>query len=123
MDPKPLRFHWRLPYSRELPGITSSWLQQASIEDGQPDLTTQTHFCRRAEECGIDSVLTDFGKSKPDPMLLGVVLGQVTTRLKFLLAYRSGLFAPTIFVQQLNTLSALIQGRVSLNIVAGYSPE
>jgi alkanesulfonate monooxygenase len=28
-----------------------------------------------------------------------------------------------MFVQQINTLSALIQGRIVLNIVAGYSPE
>jgi alkanesulfonate monooxygenase len=123
MDPKPLRFHWRLPYGRELSGITPSRFPPAPIEDGQPDLETQTEFCCRAEQCGIDSVLTDFGNSKPDPMLLAVVLGQVTRWLKFLLAYRSGLSAPTLFVQQLNTLSSLIRGRVALNIVAGYSPE
>jgi alkanesulfonate monooxygenase len=38
-----------------------------------------------------------------------------------MLAYRSGLMQPATFVQQINTLSALIDGRVSLNIVAGSS--
>jgi alkanesulfonate monooxygenase len=33
------------------------------------------------------------------------------------------LICPTSFVQQLNTLSALTNGRFSLNIVAGHSPE
>ncbi|MGH9915954.1 MAG: LLM class flavin-dependent oxidoreductase, partial [Pyrinomonadaceae bacterium] len=94
-----------------------------SIEDGLPDLETKTDFCRQAEEAGIDSLLTDFGYGKPDPMLVAAILGHRTEKIKFILAYRSGLFSPTMFVQQLNTLSALINGRFSLNIVAGYSPE
>ena len=39
------------------------------------------------------------------------------------MAYRSGLMCPTTFVQQINTLSHLIDGRVSINVVAGHSPE
>ncbi len=39
------------------------------------------------------------------------------------MAYRSGLLQPSTFVQQLNTLSGLIQGRVAVNIVAGSSTE
>jgi alkanesulfonate monooxygenase len=48
-------------------------------------------------------------------------MGQVTTNLKFIVAYRLGLMQPATFVQQINTLSGLIDGRVSLNIVAGSS--
>lgn len=118
---KPLKFHWRLPYGGETSGGT--WADKFSTEDGMPDLDAQAHFCRRAEECGIDSLLTDFGYGKPDPMLLAATLGRETEKIKFILAYRSGLFSPTMFVQQLNTLSALINGRLSLNIVAGYSPK
>jgi alkanesulfonate monooxygenase len=44
-------------------------------------------------------------------------------RITFIVAYRSGLMSPVTFVQQLNTLSALIDGRFSLNIVAGHSPD
>ncbi len=43
--------------------------------------------------------------------------------ITFIVAYRSGLMSPVTFVQQLNTLSALIGGRFSLNIVAGHSPD
>lgn len=118
---KPAKFHWRLPYGGETSGGT--WAHKFSTEDGMPDLQAQTEFCRRAEACGIDSLLTDFGYGKPDPMLLAATLGRATEKIKFILAYRSGLFSPTMFVQQLNTLSALIQGRLSLNIVAGYSPQ
>jgi len=90
-------------------------------ETGLPDLDAQVSFCRRAEEAGIDSLLIDFGASKPDPILLAAALGMAARQIKFIVAYRSGLIAPTSFVQQLNTLSALIEGRFSLNIVAGYS--
>jgi alkanesulfonate monooxygenase len=93
------------------------------VETSLPDLEAQIHFCRCAEEAGIDSLLTDFGFSKPDSILLAAALGMATEKIKFIVAYRSGLLGPTIFVQQLNTLSALINGRFSLNIVAGHSPD
>ena len=122
MDDKPLRFHWRLPYGGETSGITRAD-QSVSPAIGLPDPDAQTDFCRCAEECGIDSLLVDFGFAKPDPMLVAAILGRATRKIKFILAYRSGLFSPTLFVQQLNTLSSLIDGRLLLNIVAGYSPE
>jgi alkanesulfonate monooxygenase len=119
---KPLRFHWRLPYAGESSGIArADQLTAANI--GLPDPRTQIYFCKKAEEAGIDSLLLDFGFAKPDPMLLAARLGLETQKIKFIVAYRSGLFAPTMFVQQVNTLSALINGRLLLNIVAGYSPE
>jgi len=68
-------------------------------------------------------LLTDFGTSKPDPMLLATALGLSARRIGFIVAYRSGLIAPPIFVQKLNTLSALLGGRLSLNVVAGHSPQ
>lgn len=119
---KPLRFHWRLPYAGESTGMAMAD-QAAAAAIGLPAPKAQIEFCRHAEECGIDSLLVDFGFAKPDPMLLAAILGQGARKIKFILAYRSGLFSPAMFVQQLNTLSALIDGRLLLNIVAGYSPE
>ena len=49
-------------------------------------------------------------------------MGQATTKLKFIVAYRAGLMQPATLVQQINTLSGLIGGRVALNIVAGSDP-
>lgn len=118
----PLRFHWRLPYAGETSGLAMADQSSAPVI-GLPDPELQAKFCRYAEESGIDSLLVDFGFAKPDPMLLAAVLGRETEKVKFILAYRSGLFSPAMFVQQINTLSALIQGRILLNIVAGYSPE
>jgi alkanesulfonate monooxygenase len=117
-----LRFHWRLTQGGERPGASRAF--QASLaETGLPDVEQQIQFCRCAEESGIDSLLTDFGWSKPDSILLAAALGMATEKIKFIVAYRSGLMCPTTFVQQLNTLSALIHGRLSLNIVAGHSPQ
>jgi len=96
-------------------------MMYSRVETGLPDLESQISFCRAAERSGIDSLLIDFGASKPDSILLATALGKATEKIKFIIAYRSGLLSPALFVQQLNTLSGFINGRFSLNIVAGYS--
>lgn len=108
-----LRFHWRIPISGEDSGLPQS---------GVPDLDELTRFCLAAEEAGIESVLSDFGWGKPDPITLSAALGARTKHLRFMMGWRSGLVSPTLFVQQLNTLSAMIGGRIALNIVGGHSP-
>ena len=89
----------------------------------KPDLVGWTHFARRAEAAGIEQVLISFSRYEPDPFLVACALGQAVAKLKFIIAYRSGLMQPTTFVQQMNTASALVQGRVAFNIVAGSSSE
>jgi alkanesulfonate monooxygenase len=78
-------------------------------------------FARCAEEAGIQSVLLSFSRYEPDTLMIACALGRATSKLKFIVAYRSGLLQPTTFVQQINTLSGLIHGRVAVNIVAGSS--
>ena len=89
----------------------------------RPDVVGWTHFTRHAEAAGIDSVLISFSRYEPDPFVVACALGQAVDKLKFIIAYRSGLMQPTTFVQQMNTVSAFVQGRVSFNIVAGSSSE
>jgi len=89
----------------------------------QPDVAGWTHFARHAEEAGIESVLISFSRYEPDPFVVACALGQTVKKLKFIIAYRSGLMQPTTFVQQMNTVSALTHGRVAFNIVAGSSSE
>ena len=116
-----LKFHWRLLQGGETIGVTRA-TGASQRATGLPDLERQIEFCRQAEKSGIAGLLTDIGAAKPDPILLSAVLGRATERIEFIVAYRSGLTLPTTFVQQLNTLSALVNGRISLNIVAGHSP-
>jgi alkanesulfonate monooxygenase len=121
-----LRFHWMLPKGGEVeggPDLGAKTVARERPDAGLPDLAARTAFCRRAEEHGIDSVLLSFGWYETDPLLLAAALGLATSRLRFIVAYRSGLLVPASFVQQVNTLSTLIGGRVALNLVAGHSPE
>lgn len=126
-----LRFHWMLPKGGEVVVGERQTVQQAaryriqstssSSPAPRPDLAGWVHFAQHAEKAGIDSVLISFSRYEPDPLVVSCALGQVTKKLKFIAAYRSGLMQPTSFVQQVNTLSALIPGRIALNIVAGSS--
>ena len=115
------RFHWRLLQGGETTGDTRG--QAAALtRTGLPDLTRQIEFCKLAEAAGMAGVLVDFGISKPDSILLSTALGLATEKIEFIIAYRSGLICPVSFTQQINTLSAMIGGRISLNVVAGHSP-
>src|SRR5688500_15592898 len=126
-----LRFHWMLPKGGEVSVDAPQTPQSAayyrlnSTRKGspapRPDMKGWAHFARRAEEAGIESVLVSFSRYEPDPFLVSCALGQATPKLKFIAAYRSGLMKPTTFVQQANTISALLPGRLALNIVAGSS--
>lgn len=93
----------------------------SSSPAARPEMEGWVHFARHAEDAGIESVLVALNRYEPDPFMVSCALGRATKRLKFIAAYRSGLMQPTTFVQQINTLAGLIQGRVDLNIVAGSS--
>lgn len=90
---------------------------------GLPDLASHVEFCRRAEACGIDALLMAFSFARPDPVTYSAMLGAHTSKVRFLVAVRSGIFSPTYFVQQVNTLSSVTDGRVCVNIVAGRAPD
>ena len=116
----PLRFHWRLLQGGD-DGASGSAQDAAAL--GLPDLEAQIQFCRTAEEHGIDSLLVDINAAKPDPMGLSLALALATERMRFMVAHRPGLMSPTLFVQQVNTFAVLTGGRISLNVVAGHSPQ
>jgi alkanesulfonate monooxygenase len=117
-----LKFHWRLIRSGEVHAMTRA-VQSSQELSALPDLEVQAKFCRAAEESGIDSLLVDLNSGTPDPLLLALALARRTQSIKFIVAARSSSTSPALFVQQVNTLSALTNGRISLNIVAGHSPE
>lgn len=126
-----LRFHWMLPKSGEVAlGVPQTPRQAAryriestsiSSPAARPEMEGWVRFARQAEKAGIESVLVALNRYEPDPLMISCALGRATKQLKFIAAYRSGLMQPASFVQQVNTLAGLIQGRVDLNIVAGSS--
>lgn len=126
-----LRFHWMLPKGSEVAVGRQQTPQAAAryrIESTRitspaprPDMKGWTHFAEKAERAGIESVLISFSRYEPDPLMVSCALGRATNKLKFIAAYRTGLMQPTTFVQQVNSLSALIDGRLAINVVAGSS--
>src|SRR6266576_1598644 len=108
-----LRFHWSMSSA----GDNMRGAKARSAQSGAPDLKAYPKFCRHAEECGIESLLTAFGFHRPDPIALAAALGVLTEKIKFMVAVRSGIFSPTVLVQQVNTVSVLTNGRICLNIV------
>lgn len=113
-----LRFHWSLPTvtTNKLRGVTSG-----TREDPTADLAGQLEFCRQAEKLGIDTMLLPIGYQRPDPVTLAGVFGAATDKLRFMIAARNGIVSPTYFVQQINTVSAVTNGRVAINAVLGHS--
>ena len=125
-----LRFHWMLPKGGEVAVETAkatagyrTRCYERTSPARQPDMEGWGRFARSAEEAGIESVLISCGPYEPDSLLTACALGRETKKLKFIAAFRSGWMQPTTFVQQFNTLSQLVKGRVALNMVAGSSTD
>jgi alkanesulfonate monooxygenase len=116
-----LRFHWSIPASGGVDRTRGA--QSREQTNSLPDVDVHIAFCRLAEESGVDSVLVPIGFFRADPVTMAAVLGPATSRVRFMLASRSGIVSPTYFVQQLNTISLLTGGRVSINSVAGHSQD
>jgi alkanesulfonate monooxygenase len=114
-----LRFHWSMSAAGDPDRATKA---RAAVS-GIPDIEAHIEFCRVAEQCGLEYLLTAFGFHRPDATVLASALGMVTKRIKFLLAVRSGLCSPTLFAQQVNTISVLTGGRIGLNFVNGHSEQ
>jgi alkanesulfonate monooxygenase len=116
---KPLQFHWSLSQA----GTPFRRAARTADMSGQLPFEAQLELCQCADENGIDSLLMAIGFARPDPILLSTCLGRRTQRVKFMVDCRPGLISPAAFVQQINTLSLLIDGRVHVNMVGGHTPH
>src|SRR5579863_460796 len=114
-----LRFHWSLSQA----GDPWRKTQAPSAQSGVPDLAAQIALCRLAEQSGVESLLLAFSFARPDPIVLASAIGAATESVTLMVACRSGVLSPALFVQQVNTVAALTGGRISVNIVAGHSPH
>jgi alkanesulfonate monooxygenase len=114
---QPLRIHWCAPRGDGNTKASEKDLASELNLDGMVD------FAQEAEDMGIDSLLMGIGFHLPDPLPLIGALARETRKVTFILAYRPGLLPPTLFAQVVNTISWMSNKRISLNIVAGISPE
>ena len=124
-----LHLHWYLPTNGDGRGIVGSGragADGAGDWDGverAPDIEYLAQIARAAEQLGFEAVLTPTGSWCEDAWITTAALSQVTSRLKFLVAFRPGLVSPTLAAQQAQTFQRISGGRLLLNIVTGGDPS
>ena len=129
-----LVFHWFLPTSGDGRAIIgrghSVPLTGASAGPGgratgawsaarPPDIEYLAQIARAAEQLGFTGVLTPTGTWCEDAWLVTAALIRETERLKYLVAFRPGLTAPTLAAQMAATYQRISRGRLLLNVVTG----
>ncbi|MDF3887488.1 FMNH2-dependent alkanesulfonate monooxygenase [Cupriavidus basilensis] len=72
-----------------------------------------------ADTLGYEGVLIPTGRSCEDPWVVASPLAAVTRRLRFLVAVRPGLMAPTLAARMAATFDRLSGGRLLVNLVTG----
>jgi alkanesulfonate monooxygenase len=119
-----IHVHWYLPTngdSRDIVGsgdYSRKWLDDLSGLRA-PTVEYMGQIARSAEQLGYEAVLTPTGSWCEDAWILTAALTQVTTRLKFLVAFRPGFISPTLAAHQAATFQRVSGGRLLLNIVTG----
>lgn len=123
----PVTAHWFLPTS----GDSTTLLGAARVvgraerrpDDGPGDRPPSIEYlgmvARAAEQLGFEAVLTPTGTWCEDAWLVTAALTQVTSRLKFLVAFRPGMQSPTLAAQSAAAFQRLSHGRLLLNTVIG----
>ncbi|MDX0661215.1 LLM class flavin-dependent oxidoreductase [Sinorhizobium medicae] len=74
---------------------------------------------RSHERSSFDSVLVAVRSTWPDPIILASYAAHATKSLRFMVAHRPGLMAPTLAARQFATLFKLFGNRFSVHIVIG----
>jgi alkanesulfonate monooxygenase len=118
---RPIRFHWSIPGSGAH-SATRGGEDRAAVNP-VADLDAQLELCRIADAGGIDQLLLPIGFHRADPITLATHFAAHTKRVKYMVAVRPGIQSPTYLVQQVNTVSVVTGGRISINVVAGYSSQ
>jgi len=122
-----IHVHWYLPTNGDSRDIVGSG------DRSQETLTAVTGFraptvdylgqvARSAEQLGYEAVLTPTGTWCEDAWIFTAALTQVTSRLKFLVAFRPGFISPTLAAHQAATFQRVSGGRLLLNVVTGGDP-
>ncbi|MBX6384382.1 MAG: LLM class flavin-dependent oxidoreductase [Microbispora sp.] len=121
-----MRFHWFLPTSGDGRSITGGGHglarrhgQARAAATRPPTIDYLAQVARAAEHAGFEAVLTPTGTYCEDAWLVTAALTRVTTRLKFLVAFRPGALSPTLAAQMAATHQRISGGRLLLNVVTG----
>jgi alkanesulfonate monooxygenase len=85
------------------------------------DLEFFRTYVRTLEEAGFDYTLLGYGSNFADSFVMASAVGQLTERIKPIVALRPNTVFPTVAAQQLATLDQLTQGRAVVHLISGGS--
>jgi alkanesulfonate monooxygenase len=119
-----IHVHWYLPTNGDSRDIVGSAdrpqeSRSAAASFRPPTVDYLGQVARSAEQLGYEAVLTPTGTWCEDAWIFTAALTQVTSRLKFLVAFRPGFISPTLAAHQAATFQRVSGGRLLLNIVTG----
>jgi alkanesulfonate monooxygenase len=83
------------------------------------DLPFYRHYVAALEEAGFDYTLNGYGSSLADSFIVSAATGQLTERLKPIVALRPNHTFPVVAAQKLATLDQLTQGRAVVHLISG----
>lgn len=122
-----IALHWFLPTNGDsrsdlslgnAVGIAGSRVTEDGVHR-PPDVDYMGQIARSAEQLGFDAALTPTSSWCEDAWVMAAALTQVTSRFRFLVAFRPGLTAPTLAAQMAATFQRVSRGRLLLNLVVG----
>jgi alkanesulfonate monooxygenase len=117
-----INVHWYLPTngdSRDIVGSGDKSQESRAAGFRPPTIDYLGQVARSAEQLGYEAVLTPTGTWCEDAWIFTAALTQLTSRLKFLVAFRPGFISPTLAAHQAATFQRVSGGRLLLNIVTG----
>ena len=85
------------------------------------DLTYFRRYVRALEEGGYDYTLLPYGASTADSFVVASAVGQLTERLRPIVALRPNTTFPLVAAQKLATLDQLTEGRAVVHLISGGS--
>jgi alkanesulfonate monooxygenase len=85
------------------------------------DLAYFRRYVQALEEGGYDYTLLPYGASSADSFVVASAVGQLTERLRPIVALRPNTTFPTVGAQKLATLDQLTEGRAVVHLISGGS--
>ena len=118
-----MKFHWFLPTQGDGRGLieTGEAPPATGMAGGlrEASIAYLSSIATSAEKLGFEAALTPTGGWCDDAWVVTAMLSETSERLKFLVAFRPGLVAPTLAAQMAATFQWHSQGRLLLNVVTG----
>jgi alkanesulfonate monooxygenase len=114
-----IEMNWYLPSHGDYHGLTNNKLGSsgAAVRASTPDYLAQA--ARAIEYAGFHAILIPTGPTCHDAWVVAAALARVTSRLKFLVAFRPGFVLPAAAAQTAQSLQRISGDRLLLNVVTG----